>query len=72
MEKFQTCRENKLQNAFESIIQKHKQNFGKDFAIRWLEANPQENLVVALLRKELKRQVELVQELSRQIKEHQL
>lgn len=61
MEKLETCKKNKLQNAFESIIQKHKQNFCKDFAIRWLEGNPQENLVVSLLHKELKRQVEFVQ-----------
>ncbi len=39
MEKPETCEENKPQNAFESILEKQKQNFGKDFATRWLEAN---------------------------------
>ncbi|PKQ67806.1 hypothetical protein [Raineya orbicola] len=70
MEKVGTCKEHKLQKAFESIIQKHKQNFGKDFAIRWLEVNPKEKLAIVLLRKELERQAKLIQELSEKMSEY--
>ncbi|MCU0439706.1 MAG: hypothetical protein MUC49_17590 [Raineya sp.] len=66
MESVETYINSNVSFAFESIIKKNTQNFGKEFVFSLTEAN-KKTLDASLLRKKIQRQEALIQELSRRL-----
>jgi|JI81BgreenRNA_FD_contig_41_1200560_length_967_multi_4_in_0_out_0_2 hypothetical protein len=66
MESVETYINSNVSFAFESIIRKNTQNFGKEFVFSLTEAN-KKKLDASLLRKKIQRQEALIQELSRRL-----
>jgi hypothetical protein len=66
MENIETYTESKLSYAFESIIRRNSEKFGRDFVHSFSEAQTQD-LVIALLKKQVEQQALVIEQLSRKL-----
>jgi len=67
MESVETYINSNLSFAFESIIRKNTQDFGKEFVFSFTEAD-KKALDVSLLRMKVRKQEALIQELSKRLR----
>lgn len=67
MESIETYTESKLSYAFESIIRRNNEKFGKDFVHSFSKAQTQD-LVIALLKKQVEQQARVIEQLSLKLK----
>lgn len=63
MENTETYAESKLSRAFESIIRRNSEKFGKDFVSSFSEAKSQD-LIIALLKRQIEHQAMIIKQLS--------
>lgn len=69
MENIETYTESKLSYAFESIIRRNSEKFGKDFVYSLSEVQAQD-LVIALLKKQVEQQALVIKQLSLKLKHY--